>query len=109
MVDLAVQKSTLAGITPAHVAASVGGDTFTNTGQETVEVIATSNPVAVTVVAQGMCNHGVLHPQVVNVPAGQTRRIGPFRDLARWNDVDKKVHLTYDQVVGVTIGVFDEV
>lgn len=109
MADLAVQKSTLAGLTPAYVAASAGGDTFTNTGQEVVEVIATTTPVAVTVVAQGQCNHGVLHPQVVNVPAGQRRRIGPFHDLARWNDATKKVHLTYDQVVGVTLGVFDEV
>lgn len=107
MADLAVQKTTLAGLNPVLAPADVAGDMFTNTGRETLRVVTGATPVVVTVVAQNPCNHGVLHPQVVNVPANDDREIGPFRDEVRWNDENDKVHVTYDQVVNVTVGVFD--
>lgn len=106
MAVIASQKTSQAGLNPTMAAASGGGDSFANSGNEWFRIIATSNQITVTFVAQGVCSHGVLHNVVVVVPIGNTREIGPFRDLARFNDANGRVQVTYDLVTGATVGVF---
>lgn len=102
--NLSVQKATLSGLNAAYTAADATGNTFQNTGVETVRVKATSNPVTVTVQGVGACSHGVVHnSNPINVPAGEEREIGPFADLKRWNNSQNRVTITYNQVVGVSV------
>jgi len=105
MAALTAVSITTSGVAPTMVPADALGDSVSNTGNEVVEITAGATGATVTFVAQGRCNHGVLHDLPVVVPANQTRDIGPFRDLLRWNDVNGKLQWTYDQVVTVTVGV----
>ena len=105
MAILTAQATTTAGVNPTMAAASGGGDSVANSGTQVVEITTTTDPVVVTFVAQGACNHGVLHNAVVNIPAGTSRRIGPFKDTSRWNDANGRLQWTYDLVTGVTVGV----
>ena len=106
----ATQKSTTAGITPTFNAGSSGGDSYQNTGNETLEFKNTNAAArVVTFVAQGPCNHGVLHNVTVTIPANTGNVVaGPFRDLARWNDVNGRVQMTYDvnPPTGLVLAVF---
>jgi hypothetical protein len=111
MAILAQQKTALTGLNPAYANADVAGDSFANTGGQHVEFVNTNAAARnVTLVAQGACNHGVLHNVVVNIPAGnvtpQRRKIGPFTDTLRWNDVNGRVQMTYDAVTDLLVGVF---
>jgi hypothetical protein len=42
---------------------------------------------------------------VVNIPAGQRRKIGPWPPSI-YNDLNGRVQLTYDGVTSVTVGAF---
>lgn len=107
--QLATQKATLAGLNSSFAAADATGNTFTNTGEETVRVKTGGTPVSVVVTGVGPCNHGVVHNSAaIVVPANQEREIGPFRDLKRWNNAQGRTTLTFDQVVGVTLAVVSQ-
>ena len=83
-------------------AASVGGDTFANTGREILDVNnGSGGAITVTVAAVSPCNHGVLHNSVVSVPAGQRYAIGPF-DPVRFGSAPA---VTYSGVTSLTVGV----
>ena len=93
------------------VAADVAGDEFLNdvpTATRTFLAVnnASGGSVNATINSQINCSQGFDHDSVVTVPAGEERWIGPF-DKGRWNDVDKKVQVTYDAVTSVTVGVFE--
>ena len=105
MATLTAQATTTAGINPTMVAADALGDSVANNGTQIIEITTTTVAVVVTFVAQGACNHGSLHNVPVTIGTGATRRIGPFKDTSRWNDTNGKLQWTYDQVVGVTVGV----
>ena len=106
---IAGQKIISAGLNPTFAAAAAGGDSFSNSGNEYVHFKqAAGNTTNVTFVAQGLCSHGFTHNVIINIPASGERKIGPFRDTARWNDANQRVNMTYDQVVGLTVGVFTD-
>lgn len=104
MATLVAQKPTAdAPAVLNFVAATAGGDQFTNTGRERLHVSnAGTAAVTVTVTAQKPCNQGFLHPVNPSVAAGATEFFGPF-DIFRFNDATNVVHVTYDSVAGVTV------
>jgi hypothetical protein len=108
MAILGTQRIPDVGVVPALGAAAAGGDSFPNTGNggEYVHIKAGATPVTVTFVAQGLCSQGFTHNRQVTVAANTERKIGGFQDVKRWNDANNRVNMTYDQVVGITVGAF---
>ena len=105
MATLAVQVSTLSGLTPSYGACAAGGDEFPNSGKEVIHVKnAHTSPWTVTVNSQANCNQGFDHDAAVAVPNGQERIIGPF-PKSRFDDTANKVQLTYSGVTALTIAV----
>lgn len=106
MPTLTLQVITLTGITPALVAADVGGDEFVNSGSEFIHIKnGDASPITVTVNSQALCNQGVDHDVEVVIPASTGEKfIGPF-PKDRFNDADGKVQITYSAVTSVTIGI----
>jgi hypothetical protein len=103
MAVLSIQRTSLTGLNPAFAAASGGGDSMPNTGNEVLEVKCGGTGCTITFTAQKPCNHGVLHNAVIVVPANETREIGPFIDTNRWNDASGRLQWTYNQVTTVTV------
>lgn len=104
MAALTIQQSSLAGLTPAYAAASVGGDTITNDGKVVLHVKnggATS--INVTVVSTAPARPGLAPASnVVAVPAGGERIIGPL-DASAFNDANGAVSITYSGTTTVTV------
>lgn len=109
MATLAVQSISTAGAVPASlVAAAGGGDQFANNGKTLLDVVNGGvGSITVTVASQTPCNQGSTHNTTVAVPAGETRRIGPF-DPSRYNDGNGRVQVAYSGVTSVTVGAFSE-
>ena len=106
MPTLTPQVIVLEGITPALVAADVGGDEFVNSGKDFIHIKnVNASPMDVTVNSQAVCNQGVDHDAVVTVPATTGEKfIGPF-PKDRFNDASGKVQITYSAITDVTIGI----
>lgn len=102
MADLAVQQVSLDGKAISLVAATAGGDEFTNTGRE-VFVVNNGDTTAttVTVDAVHLCNMGFDHNAVVSVPAGARMEIGPF-PIERFGTKPK---VTYSKVTSLIVAV----
>jgi len=105
-------KPTLAGVNPSPVAATAGGDSFDNTGNQQF-MIANGGGGAVTVTfdAPNADNFGVTdnaHDVAVSVGAGATRWFGPF-PTNRFNDANGRVQVAYSGVTSVTVAVMDPV
>ncbi len=107
MVSLAVQSITTAGVAPTYAAATSGGDQFSNDGKTMLHVKAAAAPVTVTIASQQSCNQGSTHNKTVVVSSTGEEMIGPF-DVNRFNDTASRVQVTYTQVTGVTVGVFQQ-
>lgn len=106
MADLSIQEITRAGLKPAFVAAEAAGDKFINNGKSYAEVInGGAGAINVTVDSIAPCDQGFDHNEVINIPATEQRKIGPF-GKPRFNDTVAKIALTYDDVTSVTIGAF---
>ncbi len=93
--------------TTTLVAAAGGGDSFPNTGVEQFRVRnADASSKTVTFVAQNAvgCPAGVLHNIVLTVPAGAEQTVRNL-DMARFNDANGRVQVTYSAVTSVTVGV----
>lgn len=88
-------------------AASVGGDTFANTGREFIYINKTdAGSVVVTVTAAGTCNFGysgAAHDLAVTCPASTVTIIGPL-DPAKFNDANGLVKFT-SATTGATVQV----
>lgn len=112
MAVLAVQSTGDGGITPL-VAASAGGDSYQNTGQERLIVENLSAGALHVKVLGGVqaCSFGVAgtpgHDVEYSIPAGVRWTFKPFRP-ERFNDANGRVQLTYaDGVAGpLNVGVF---
>lgn len=103
MAALAIQEASLAGLNPAFVAASAGGDTFANDGKTYLHVKnAGAAAVTATVNSIKPCDQGSDHDAVVSVPAGGERLIGPFPP-GRFNDPNGAAAVTYSDVTSVTV------
>lgn len=103
MAQLDVEAVSLTGGTPSMVAASAGGDSFSNDGHTMFKVTnGGASSVTVTVASPQDCNYGYNHDVVVNVAAGATVDVGPFPP-ARFNDNKGNVNVTYSEVTSVTV------
>lgn len=105
MATLAVQKPVNTGTVPTFNAAAGGGDQFPNDGQTVIHVKnGSGGSINVTVASPTACSHGGTHPLVVAVGAGAEKVIGPF-PMARHNDANGMVQLTYSGVTSLTLAV----
>ena len=95
------------GLTPALVAAAVGGDSFVNTGKEFLEINnASGAPITVTFALPYTVDGIAVPGKAVAVPAGQRRFIGPW-PASFYNDTTtQQVAVTYSGVTSLTIGCF---
>lgn len=105
MAQLTVQAASVNGLTPTYVAASAGGDTFSNQGTAYL-FVKNGGATSINVVldSQAKCNHGFDHDLTIAVPAGEEKLIGPI-DPSRFNDPTGLVHATYSDVTSVTVAV----
>lgn len=102
MATLATQSISLAGLTPAPVAAAAGGDTFVNNGRETLFVKnASAGAITVTVASPTKCDQGGTHNISVVVGAGAEAHIGPF-SITRFG---VNPTITYSAVTSLTVAV----
>jgi anti-sigma factor RsiW len=111
MAVLAVQAITRAGLNPATVAASAGGDAFPNSGRVFLRVVNDHATVARTVTVASQIPAGAI-PQGsakadlgVQVPALGERWIGPL-DPASFNDANGRAVVTYDTEADLSVGAF---
>lgn len=106
MATLTVQDVDKDGLQPSLAAADVAGDEFVNTGKEWLRIDnGDASPHTVTIAVNKTVDDLVVPDRAVAIPAGETRLIGPLA-TGVYNDADKKVQLSYDDVTSVTIGVF---
>lgn len=109
MADLTVQEITEAGLNPAFVAASAGGDTFANTGREVVHVKnGSAAAIDVTLVGANPCEFGFTHSDVVSVPAAGERIIDPTPTRRYVDKTTKKTTINYSAVTSVTVAVYQK-
>ena len=109
MATINSQPRVIAGFDVVMSAASAGGDSYFNTGNERVIFKNSSGaPIVVTIDTPNPDNFGVINNALdvtVTVPAGAERYVsGPFRQ-DRHNDVNGKVQMTYSTQVGLSVGV----
>ncbi len=103
MAALNVQKTSLAGLSPAYGAADVAGDSFPNDGRTTFHVKNSGTAAqTVTVASPTPSNYGDVRNVTVSVPAGGEVAIGPF-DKNRFDDDQGRVRVSYGAVTGVTV------
>ena len=103
MALLTVQRITPNGAGVTYQAADPVGDSFPNDGHVWLEVQNNGTAsITVTVNSQRPCNYGFDHDLTVEVPAGQSRRIGPL-DPQRFNDSQGRVQVTYSDATSVQV------
>lgn len=110
MAVLTVQDCSVAGITPAPVAAAGGGDQVPNNGNVVLEIInGSGGAITVTVDDPGTptpVGASAFNPDVAtSIPAGQRRLFGPYPPW-RFNDANGRLSLTYSGVTSLTVGVY---
>ena len=112
MATLSPTTVTLAGIdqAAAQAAASAGGDEFSSSGKQYLVITnADASPHTVTVDdpnSVAPTDAKQFNPDVdIVVDAGTTVIAGPFTATRFVNSSDSLVHLTYDAVTSLTIGV----
>lgn len=106
MALLSTQVISQTGIAPTFVAASVGGDTFRNTGSNFLHVKnGGASPVTVTIDSVEKCSHGFDHDLTVTVAAGADKIVGPLQ-VKRFNNESGQVSVTYSGVTTVTVASF---
>lgn len=104
MANLALQKVTPTGVAVVLQAAAAGGDTFPWTRGAYLEVNnASGAAITVTIDSRKLCDQGFDHNFAISVPAGQSRRIGPF-DGDRFADSQGLVNVSYSAVTSLTVG-----
>lgn len=104
MAALVIQPTVPAGLIPALVAASVGGDTMPAGDHNYLDVKnASGGSINVTIAGNVPCSQGFNHATVVAVAAGAETRIGPL-PASRYGDSTGTVNITYSAVTTVTVG-----
>lgn len=99
---------TQAGVAPATVAAGGGGDEFYPDENTWLEVTNGGGaPINVTV-STPKTHHGkAIADDVVAVPAGATRKLGPYPAEDYANPADGKADVSYSGVTAVTVGCYE--
>lgn len=105
MATLTARTVVRAGVDPALVACSGGGDEFVNTGAEFILVTnGHTSDWVVTIATPATVDGLAVADRTVTIPDGESRLIGPF-PKATYNSGTNKVNLTYDGVTAMTIAV----
>ena len=103
---LTVQQIDADGLEPALTAANVDGHSVANDVGVYVEVANGSGAsIDVTVPTPATQDGLAISDRVVAVPAGETRKIGPFPSRT-YNQDDGTVHVDFSAVTSVTVGAF---
>ena len=106
MATLTEQVITRDGIEPSLSSAAGGGDQFLNTGNQYVEVTnGSGSSITVTFAAQKSVDGLDLPDDTLVVPAGETRKAGPFLP-STFNDSNGYLQITYSGVTSLTVGIF---
>jgi hypothetical protein len=107
MSTLTIQEIARAGITPAYVSATGGGDQFTNNGRVFAQIKnASGGAITVTFATQTTIDGLAVTDLTVSVGATTgDKMVGPFPpDI--YNDSSGFVQVTYSGVTSLTIGAF---
>ena len=105
--NLSVQVIEPAGLSPAFVAANTDGVSVENNGNMYIEIVNghTSATHTATIDHPGTVDGLAVANRDVEVPATETRKIGPF--TARYNQAGTTViHVDFESVTGLSIGAF---
>jgi len=107
-VELSVQPLGRNGINPSFGAAETDGNSWRNTGREFLHVKNGATAVVVTVVTPRTVDGQAVTSRTVTVPASAERMIGPFPPsiFNQGGSAGDVVHVNYDDVTNVTVGVF---
>ncbi len=106
MPTLTVNSLSRDGVDDAGVAADAGGDQFANSGAEFFRIHNGGGAqITVTIATQLAVDGEAVADKTVDVPAGESRVIGPF-PTGLYNDSSNNIQLTYSGVTSVTVGVF---
>jgi hypothetical protein len=103
MALLTVQQIVRTGLNPSYQAAAGGGDSIPNSAGRVFLHVKNGggSSINVTLNSQTNCDQGFDHDEVVAVPNGGERIIGPFP--ARFQDSSGNVQVTYSAVTSVTV------
>lgn len=113
MADLPVSAPSVAGVNLNPAAASSGGDAILNTRGDVFLYVTNGGGSSINVTlaavqttrpADGTFPASTFGNQVVAVPNGQSRLIGPIPPA--FNDANGKVQVTYSSVTSVTVAAF---
>jgi hypothetical protein len=107
-VTLAVQAISRLGVEPAFAAAETDGNAWNNTGREFLHVKNGATACVVTVLTPRTVDGQAVTARTVTVPATEERVIGPFppETFNQRGAAGDVVHVNYDDVTNVTVGVF---
>ena len=104
---LTVAEISRAGTALTLVAATSPSNWFPNTGRTYAHVRnGSASPITVTIDSVRRCDQGFDHDEIVSVPAGGDRLLGPFPP-ERFNNADGRVTISYSAVTTVTVGAFN--
>lgn len=105
MALLTTQPVTVAGLTPALVAAAVGGDTA-KPGPNTFLVVKNTDATSktVTLATPGNLATGDAYPEKAYTVVNGTEKWVPLLPLYR-DKTDGLAHITYSNITGVTVAV----
>lgn len=107
MANLATQVITRAGLASTFTAAAAGGDTFTPDHEVYLYVANEGGgSITVTVATPGLYRGLAVADNVVTVPAGTHRMLGPYPPEHFADPTDGLADVTYSGVTTVTVGVF---
>ena len=103
---LTVQEIVRTGLNPSLSAGdSANGHEFVNDGKTYVEVVnGGGSPIVVTIPTPGSIDGLAIADRTVSVPAGETRKIGPFPNT--YNQSGGLVYIDLDDDTSVTLGAF---
>lgn len=102
MAILTQQSSISAGLEATYATADAAGDEVPFHSALFLHIKNDDgDAVTITVLSPRLCNQGFSHPQVVTIPAGENRFIGPFAQ--RFIQSTNNIKWTYDDVDGVTV------
>lgn len=108
MATLTVATVSRAGVDLGAAAAAAGGDEFVNTGKEILYIKDTAGGgLTLTIATPGTSDGLAVAERTVVIANNEEKLIGPFQPTGLYNDGDGRVQLTYSDVTGVTVAVFN--
>lgn len=105
--ELTPQNMTSGGLEVTFESCNVDGNFFTNNGRMFIWIKNDdTTDKTVNIASPTPCNYGFTHNVSVTVTASEARLIGPF-PVARFNDNDRHVNITYSAVTSLTIALIE--